>query len=77
MAALTVGNYNGKPTMSFEEGMTDRYPFSFGPAKASKVASAIARQGINDFLAKLIHVSGDQISSETKMALEQMMKINT
>jgi hypothetical protein len=43
---VTEGEYNGKPTLTVGEGPTDRFAFTFGPAKARKLLAWIEQAGI-------------------------------
>jgi hypothetical protein len=48
-----VGSYKGSPTLTFREGPEDRFPFSFGPAKARKMLGYIDQHGASEFVALL------------------------
>ena len=43
--AAIEGTYKGGPTISFREGEDDRFPFTFGPAKARKLLHFLEDQG--------------------------------
>lgn len=70
---LEITEYKGSPLLSFStEG--DRYPFSFGKAKARKILAFIQQNGVEAFMGKLTEFVGEENVSATNIEAEKPLK---
>lgn len=64
--------YKGSPTLVIKTTDEDKWPFSFGSAKAIKLLSAIAEKGLPTMLDMLVEIAGDKLDATTKKQIENL-----
>lgn len=65
-------SYKDSPTFVIKNDDNDRWPFSFGPAKAAKLLEAIAEKGLPQILELMIDVAGDKLDPTVKEEIEKL-----
>ena len=77
-STLSIGDYNGKPMIVIGTD-NDRYPFQFGPGKATKMLQVMATpNGVRTVVEKLLEIAESNLTEdESQIILGQLPAVKT
>jgi hypothetical protein len=68
---IEKGEFKDSPMVTIKSDAADRWPFSFGPAKAAKLLEAISEHGLEKVMELLVEVAGDKCDDNTVEKVRQ------
>jgi hypothetical protein len=75
---VSKDKFKDSPTLVIKSDENDRWPFSFGPAKAAKLLEAIHEKGMPKMLELMLDVAGDKLDPYIAKELKtQAQKLKT